>query len=215
MNDSNGEKKPKIVFTKTTPYKALYVKNLINSKGEKLEARDMMNLCRCGQAKTKPFCDGSHYATGLDEVKKEGRLKDRVIDYKGEKITIHDNRAICSHDQSCVNDLPEVFQRGKRRWIQPDEASIEKIIETIKKCPSGALSYTLNGVHHDTQDREPAIKIAKDGPLEIVGGIELEDDAGSVPQSPEHYVLCRCGESKNKPFCDGSHIEAGFSDPKN
>lgn len=214
MSDSQ-EKKPKIVFTKSSPYKVLFLKNLINSKGEKLETRDMMNLCRCGLAKTKPFCDGSHYATGIDGEKKEGLPKDRVIDYKGEHITIHDNRLVCSHDQSCVIDLPEVFQRGKRRWIQPDGASVEKIIKTIKKCPSGALSYTLDGVHYDAQDREPAIIIARDGPLEIVGGIELEDDSGSVPQSPEHYVLCRCGASKNKPFCDGSHIEAEFSDPKN
>jgi CDGSH-type Zn-finger protein len=212
MKDNQNNNKPKIVLTQTTPYKVINLENLYDCDGERIETRPMMMLCRCGLSRKKPFCDGSHMAVGIDGEKQEGRPKDKVHRFKGEKITIHDNRCVCSHDGSCIEDLPSVFVKGRRPWINPDGASVEEIIDAVNNCPSGALSYTLDGVHYDKQDREPAIKIAKDGPFEIVGGITLEDDMGSKPLSEEHYVLCRCGASKNKPFCDGSHNAIEFSD---
>ena len=82
-------------------------------------------------------------------------------------------------------------------------------------CPSGALSYTKDGVHYKDQEREPAIEIAQNGPYNIVGGIEFNDPIGSKPESKEHYTLCRCGASKNKPFCTGEHHDIHFEDDKN
>jgi CDGSH-type Zn-finger protein len=213
MNDNENKKNiPRIVLTKKTPYKILDLENLYDCDGERLETSPLMFFCRCGLSKKKPFCDGSHVASGIDGEKQEDRPKDKVHSFKGERITIHDNRCVCSHDSSCVEDLPSVFIKGRKPWIDPDGASVEEIIAAIKNCPSGALSYTLDGVHYEKQDRQPAIKIAKDGPFEVTGGIILEDDSGSKPQSEEHYVLCRCGASKNKPFCDGSHKVIEFSD---
>ncbi|NIR47721.1 hypothetical protein GWO43_04615, partial [candidate division KSB1 bacterium] len=92
-----------------------------------------------------------------------------------------------------------------RPWIEPDADEAEKIIDVIERCPSGALSYTIDGVHHRDQEREPAILIARDGPCNIVGGIELQVPEELQPPSCEHYSLCRCGASKNKPYCDGAH----------
>ena len=105
----------------------------------------------------------------------------------------------------------------RKPWIDPDAAEPERIIETIKRCPSGALSYTLDGEYHMDQDRDASISIGKDGPYKVVGGPSLEDpgNSGTKPVSKEHYALCRCGRSKNKPFCDGSHRDAGFKDEKN
>ena len=82
-------------------------------------------------------------------------------------------------------------------------------------CPSGALSYTKDGVLYKDQDREPAITIEKNGPYCIVGGIDLNDPKGSKPESKEHYALCRCGASKNKPFCTGEHRDIHFEDDEN
>jgi CDGSH-type Zn-finger protein len=215
MSKNDSKKKPTIVFTKTSPYMVSGLEKFTNSKGENLKASPVISLCRCGESKRKPCCDGSHNANGIDGEKKPGRLKDKVHSFKGKDITIHDNRAVCSHDGACVDELPSVFQKGRRPWINPDGASAGEIVDVIEKCPSGALSYTIGHVTCNTLDREPAIKVAYNGPLEIVGGIELKDDMNSKPQSPEHYTLCRCGASKNKPFCDGSHFEAQFMDDDN
>jgi len=191
------------------------LENFTDSKGEKLTTTPVMALCRCGESQNKPFCDGSHNEKGLDSQKQKGRMRDKVRDYVGKDITIHDNRGVCSHDGACVDLLPSVFEKGRYPWINPDGASAEEIMATVKKCPSGALSYTFKGETWTSTDREPAIKIAQDGPLEITGGIIFEDDMGSKPQTAGHYTLCRCGASKNKPFCDGSHSETGFTDEKN
>ncbi|MDK2939951.1 MAG: hypothetical protein PWQ51_2116, partial [Methanolobus sp.] len=78
----------------------------------------------------------------------------------------------------------------------------------------GALSYTINGELHKDYSEEPEISIMKDGPYNVTG-IELNDPDGSVPETQDHYSLCRCGNSKNKPFCDGSHFNVEFRDEKN
>ncbi|HLP58264.1 MAG TPA: CDGSH iron-sulfur domain-containing protein [Candidatus Deferrimicrobium sp.] len=215
MSDNNRNKKPSIVFTRTTPYMVTGLENFCNSRREKIVTKRVMILCRCGLAKNKPYCDNSHIAKGIDGEKQPDRVKDRVVDYRGKDITIHDNRGVCSVDQACVNLLPTVFKRNAKRWIDPDGASVGEIIDVIEKCPSGALSYTVGHIKCTDQDRPPGIKVAKNGPLEITGGITLEDDMDSKPQSGEHYTLCRCGNSKNKPFCDGAHIKTKFIDDVN
>jgi CDGSH-type Zn-finger protein len=213
MGNNNGKKRPMITFTKYTPYMAADLENLVDAEGNRLKVGPVVALCRCGQSKMKPYCDGSHGADGIDGEKQEGRKKDKVLSYKGEEITIHDNRGVCSHDGSCWRCLPTVFNKDmKFKWINPDGDSVKKIVETIELCPSGALSYSIGGTKCQDLLREPRIKAAKDGPLEITGFIGLKDDQGSTPQSKEHYTLCRCGASKNKPFCDGGHKKAGFSD---
>lgn len=209
------KKKAAIVFNKKSPYMVSDLDIFTNSKGEKLKTTPVMTLCRCGLSERKPCCDGSHGPDGIQGDKLPGRAKDKLRSFKGEEITIHDNRGVCSHDRSCVNELPSVFTKGRRPWINPNGASVKDIVEAIEKCPSGALSYTIGHETCNCLDRPPAIKVAHNGPLEITGHIALKDDMGSTPQSPEHYTLCRCGGSKNKPFCDGTHHDNGFNDDRN
>ena len=198
------------------------VENLVNSKDEKLSNIQGIALCRCGASKNKPFCDGSHSMSGFqskndnaynDETK--NKLKSKRKTYVGKNITIHDNRSICSHAAECVKNLPLVFRLNQRPWIDPDQAIIEKIIETIKKCPSGALSYSINEIEYRDLDGKPLIKVSKNGPYLVSGGIELVGEEFPDDVSKEHYTLCRCGASKNKPFCDGSHTSINFKDEKN
>jgi CDGSH-type Zn-finger protein len=93
----------------------------------------------------------------------------------------------------------------------------------MKSCPSGALSYAIDGIERRDdvdQQREPTITVSKDGPYRITGGIPLNNGQGNDEQraqgsSREHYALCRCGQSKNKPFCSGMHWYANFHDEKN
>jgi len=140
---------------------------------------------------------------------------DKRENYVGKQIAIHDNRGICAHAGHCTDKLASVFKLNEEPWIDPDGASTEDIIETIKKCPSGALSYSLDGVEHRDQERPPMVTVTKDGPYAITGGIELLGIQKGEEASDEHYTLCRCGGSKNKPFCDGTHWHIGFKDDKN
>ena len=90
---------------------------------------------------------------------------------------------------------------------------VEEIIETIRKCPSGALSYIIDDVHYqDYFEGVEQIVVEEDGPYNIEGKITLIDDQDSDKLLPmaDHYVLCRCGGSKKKPICDGSHLDNGF-----
>jgi uncharacterized Fe-S cluster protein YjdI len=142
--------------------------------------------------------------------------KDKRRDYRGKEITIHDNRKICSHAAECVNNLPSVFKLGSRPWINADGSKIQDIINTVRKCPSGALSYSIDGVEYrdPEEQRNPTVTVLKNGPYHITGGFELisENIEFGDGASKEHYTLCRCGASENKPFCDGTHRSINFKD---
>jgi CDGSH-type Zn-finger protein/ferredoxin len=178
-----------------------------------------MALCRCGGSSNKPFCDGTHARNGFSSAKRPDRVPDRRDTYVGQEITVFDNRGICQHSGFCTDRLAAVFRIGQEPFVDPNGATKEAIIEAVKSCPSGALSYALDGVERrDEVDppREPTITVSKDGPYRITGGIPLEGgDPRAQGSSLEHYALCRCGHSKNKPFCDGSHWYVKFHDPKN
>lgn len=191
------------------------LKKFKNSKGEDVQTNSTMTLCRCGGSQNKPFCDGTHMKIGFSGKKDPNRVPDRMDDYKGKDITIHDNRGVCSHRAHCTNYAPTVFQMGKEPWVDPDAQGAEETARVIEMCPSGALSYTKEGVLHKDWDHEPGILISKDGPYDVQGYVELEAPEGNKPESKEHYTLCRCGHSKNKPFCDGRHWRVRFKDPKN
>jgi len=180
---------------------------LRRQSGEKLAVQGKA-LCRCGGSKTKPFCDGTHTKIGFSDKNLADPTKDRRDTYAGKKITIFDNRALCAHAGYCTDGLKEVFRYGEEPWIAPDAGAVEKVIETIRRCPSGALSYAIDGVEGKAPKGPPLVTVLDNGPYAVTGGIELAGDA-----SREHYTLCRCGQSKNKPLCDGSHWDANFRDP--
>ncbi len=197
--------------SKNGPYVISNLKNIRESVGiEVATDSPVVALCRCGESSTKPYCDGTHLKIDFKDHKEEGHLPRLSEAYVGKKITIHDDRGICSHAGYCTDGLPEVFRMTKEPWIDSDAESVEKIIETIRKCPSGALSYSIDGIKYDAFSDKPAITISEDGPYIVQGSIELEVE--DQPESKEHYALCRCGHSKNKPYCNGQHWYAKFKD---
>lgn len=181
--------------------------------GSALPAGNGIALCRCGGSSRKPVCDGTHRRNGFSDENVADRTRDRRSAHVGKRITIFDNRAICSHAGFCTDGLKTVFRMNVEPWIDPDAASVEEIVAAIEKCPSGALSYARDGVEARAPVREPAVTIMKDGPYAVTGGIELVGKIFGEGASKEHYTLCRCGGSKNKPFCDGRHWHIGFKDP--
>lgn len=206
---------PSIECKSNGPYVVKNLEALSNSKGDSIPTKPVIALCRCGGSNNKPFCDGTHQKNGFSGAKLTDGRADKRDNYQGQRISIHDNRAICAHAGHCTNGLASVFKYGSEPWIDPDGSTIETIIETVRKCPSGALSYSVDGVENRDQQREPAITVTSDGPYAVVGGIHLIGQSWGQGASTEHYTLCRCGGSKNKPFCDGTHWSIGFKDDKN
>lgn len=222
--------KPKILPLPNGPYYLIndmqpkVVYNLQNFKGKPLSTTVGIALCRCGASKNKPFCDGTHNVIGFssanrtldenDDTKKTA-IKDQRRNYPGKEITVHDNRKICSHAAECVNNLSSVFKLGSRPWINPDASKMNDIIDVVRRCPSGALSYSIDGVEYrdPEEQRNPIVTVLKNGPYHITGGIELigENIQFGEGASKEHYTLCRCGASENKPFCDGAHKSSKFN----
>jgi CDGSH-type Zn-finger protein len=235
--DNYLKEKPKILPLANGPYYLLndmepkVVQNLQSSEGKQLSTIVGIALCRCGASKNKPFCDGTHGTIGFSSqnkvTKRDGNdgdeektkiIKDKRKSYVGKKITVLDNRKICSHAAECVTNLPSVFRLNARPWIDSDGAIAEEIINTIRKCPSGALSYSIDDIEYrDQNERKPMVTVSKDGPYIVTGGIELVGDNIQFGDgaSKEHYTLCRCGASQNKPFCDGMHKVINFKDDKN
>lgn len=186
---------------------------LQRASGAAYAAAQGVALCRCGGSAKKPFCDGTHRRNGFRDERVADPSNSVRRTYVGEKITIFDNRAICSHAGFCTDELKSVFRQGAEPWIDADGAEAARVIETVNKCPSGALSYAIDGVEAPAPQRSPMVTVTDHGPYAITGGIELVDGQFGDGASREHYTLCRCGASKNKPFCDGSHWHVGFKDP--
>jgi len=198
------------------------VTRFANSKGETLQTSSTMELCRCGGSKTKPFCDGTHSRRGFASERGSKNKRDHVVDYPGAQITVHFNEQQCSGAGECARGLPSVFLHGDvvrlvlgKPWIQPDRGDAERIVEVIGRCPSGALRYTFGGEPGPDHTEPPGIKIRRNGPYEVQGGIPLRTSFWPAGAARQVYALCRCGASGNKPFCDGAHRRIGFKDEKN
>ena len=127
---------------------------------------------------------------------------------RGRALTILFEAKRCIHSRHCVLDAPEVFLANTPgEWIFPDRASVETLVGVAHACPSGAIRYERN----DGGAAEPAplvnvARVRENGPLAVNAAIDL---AGSGRRL--RATLCRCGASKSKPFCDGSHATAGFA----
>jgi len=208
------DKKPNINLVPNGPY---IVKDLVNFTSQKgpIKTEETIALCRCGKSSNKPYCDGTHAKIGFSTENTEKHLVNKCDDYAGQKITIHDNRSICAHAGVCTDNLASVFRMKQEPWIDPDAASVDEIIAVIQKCPSGALSYSIENTEKPEQNQEPSIFIAPNGPYVVSGCPDLLNANWREGASKQQYTLCRCGASKNKPYCDGSHWSIEFLDDDN
>ena len=206
--------KPTITPLHNGPYRVEGLGRLRNEKGE-VPAKPKMALCRCGGSQNKPFCDGTHARNGFSDAKLPERTEDRRESYAGQGIVVHDSRSLCAHAGRCTNGLASVFRYRQEPWIDASAADRERIEETVRHCPSGALSCSVDGVSVPDPDREPEVIVSKNGPYLVTGGPDLVGTQFGEGASTEHFTLCRCGASKNKPFCDGTHWSIRFTDEKN
>ncbi|HEY2444005.1 MAG TPA: CDGSH iron-sulfur domain-containing protein [Streptosporangiaceae bacterium] len=213
---------PQISAAVDGPYLVTNVEKITNWLGEPMAARPQLALCRCGASSIKPLCDGSHARVGFSSAKDPKRVPDRRDSYVGQQVTVLDNRGICQHSGYCTDRLPTAFHTGAEPFVTPSGGRMDEIIRAVRDCPSGALSYAIDGREAREQvdfagERPAAIEVTKDGPYRITGDIAIsdggQDAARADGSSREHYALCRCGHSLNKPFCSGMHWTSGFRDP--
>lgn len=203
---------PSIELRQNGPVVVSGLKSLMGTDGEYIPTKPITALCRCGASKNKPFCDGSHTSANFSDAKSSDRTSDELLSYEGEKITIKYNRLVCSKAHECGERLNRVFDTSRTPWIDPDQGAITEIIDVVRACPSGALSYQANGTstrHEVAQDS--VVNIESGGPINV-RNVSLIGEEWCTGACEEKYSLCRCGASKNKPFCDGSHRASGFVD---
>lgn len=129
---------------------------------------------------------------------KPAESEDLIVKFDGKK---------CIHARRCVLGLPQVFVPGASgAWIFPDKAAVDEVTRVIDVCPSGALTYERkDGGPEEPMPKVNTARLWENGPVEYKGDLRVGDE-----DARKRALLCRCGESQNKPYCDNSHRSAGF-----
>lgn len=128
----------------------------------------------------------------------------------GRDVTIRFDARRCVHSRNCVLGHPEIFVPNvPGEWIHPDAASAEVAMHVALACPSGAIRVTRNdgSASSDTAPIVNTVRLRENGPLAFEAELQIKGQ----PQASPRATLCRCGQSANKPFCDGAHAAAGFT----
>jgi len=225
-------KKPKILITKDGPYlvsgnlplaKEIIVCDASGDpikwvKGKKYPDREEYLLCRCGQSKNKPFCDQTHKKIGFNGKLTASQKKylDQAEKITGPDLVLTDAEELCALARFC--------HRSGGTWNLTENSdnkdSRKTAIEEACNCPSGRLIAWDKKTKKAIEPKfNKSISLVEDpqkevsGPIWAKGGIDLESEEGEKYETRNRVTLCRrCGQSKNKPFCDGCHIESGFND---
>ena len=142
--------------------------------------------------------------------------EDKVFEYKGRSATVSWHGGLCIHVGECGRAKGELFVTGRKPWCQPDLASDEEVAEVVWRCPSGALSVACDDAAiEERAAAENTVNVAYNGPLFVRGDLDIDGAPADAPGLKFRAALCRCGLSKNKPFCDGTHWHIKFKDEKN
>lgn len=180
---------------------------------EPIPTRRSYSLCRCGGSSTKPFCDETHRANGFDgtEVADRGPRAARARVLEGDGVAVTDDPSLCTHVGFCTNRRTHIWEMLADTT---DPEVRERLIAMVSLCPSGRLAHRPSAAEPDVEPvYPPSVAVVRDGPLWVRGGVEVVGADGVPYERRNRVTLCRCGASRNKPFCDGSHDEIGFRDP--
>ncbi|GAA4586113.1 hypothetical protein GCM10023194_31300 [Planotetraspora phitsanulokensis] len=183
--------------------------------GEPLETEDIYALCRCGHSGTKPFCDGTHAAIGFDGTETAGEQPYRELQHVHDGVGISAQRVgeLCVHAAFCIGrtrPIAEMLADTGDSDVRSD------VMGRIDHCPSGSYSYALErGGDTLEPDLPRAVSVLEEedglaSALWVTGGVPVLRSDGRPLETRNRVTLCRCGQSGNKPLCDGTHRKIGF-----
>ena len=196
-----------------------------NAAGESIEwtagpaypSQSQYALCRCGRSAAKPFCDGSHKKVGFDGTETASRepYRRQAKLMRGPSMSLTDAEALCAFARFC-DPNGQVWNLVN----QTDNPKARKhFVKQTGECPSGRLVAWDNATGESIEPKhDPSIGLVEDpanecsGPLWVRGGVQVVGSDGYEYELRNRVTLCRCGASRNKPFCDGAHAAIKFND---
>ena len=139
-------------------------------------------------------------------------MKDITKKYTNNEVTIVWKPSQCIHSGICFKGLSAVFDPRGRPWVVTENGTTAQITAQINKCPSGALSYYMNTEENKDAiiEAETIAEVSPNGPLLVYGNIKIKHVDGREELKQKVTAFCRCGQSSNKPYCDGTHRKMGF-----
>ncbi|MCX5701851.1 MAG: CDGSH iron-sulfur domain-containing protein [Candidatus Omnitrophica bacterium] len=186
-------------------------------QGKRYSQQQEYALCRCGQSKHKPYCDGTHAKARFNGAKTASKKEylTQAQKIKGPGMDLTDAEALCSSARFC--------HRKGGTWRLTEASDNQKLksiaIQEACDCPSGRLVAWDKKTKKPIELKfKPAISLVEDpqakasGPIWVKGGVPVESQEGFKYEIRNRITLCRCGQSRNKPFCDGNHIKVKFND---
>ncbi len=204
----------KIPLVRKTQVVSEFGEPLTWKKEDTLEVEEPYCLCRCGHSGHKPFCDGSHHRESFDgaETASTQPIAERQITLSsGSKITVRRDPSVCCNSGFCGDRFANLEELA----LDCDDTRVRSlVIAMIERCPSGAYTYSIEDEVVEIEPdlpRQVAIttEITSDGPINgplwVTGNIPVERADGQPFETRNRVTLCCCGESKNKPLCDGAH----------
>ncbi|HVP34880.1 MAG TPA: CDGSH iron-sulfur domain-containing protein [Steroidobacteraceae bacterium] len=181
-------------------------------------AQESYALCRCGRSASKPFCDGTHNKVGFDGTETASResYREQAQLTEGPALALSDAESLCAFARFC-DPNGQVWSQVERT----DEAEVRAtFVRQVNNCPSGRLVAWDRATGKPLEHHLPvSIGVIEDppegvsGPLWLRGGIPVVAADGFAYEVRNRVTLCRCGASRHKPFCDGSHAAIKFRDP--
>lgn len=174
-------------------------------------------LCRCGHTSTPPYCDGTHREIHFDGTETASRepYVERADVYPGPGVTLLDDNR-CAFARFCHREDGDVWTLTE----ESGDARLEReAVKASSDCPAGRLTHVdmREGTAYEPR-LQSSIVLLEDleegvsGPLFVRGGVALVSADGTEYELRNRYALCRCGASRNKPFCDAMHVNIGYDD---
>ena len=139
--------------------------------------------------------------------------KKEIHTFKGRTVDVDWDGRLCIHVGECTRARGELFASGRDPWGQPDRAAADEVAEVVRRCPTGSLTYRRkDGKGAEEAPDSNTVVVASNGPLYVTGDLAIDGAPDDMPGVRTRAALCRCGASKNKPFCDNTHETVNFRD---
>ncbi len=139
----------------------------------------------------------------------EARFDEPAREYAGDDVVVEWRPELCFHARDCVRALPAVFDPERRPWVDVSAADAAAVEAAVALCPSGALRTRRQELRVE-HNGETTVTVTENGPYVLRGNLRIVRSSGEEVAHLEQVALCRCGQSANKPFCDGTHAKVGF-----